>query len=99
LQANVINLGSLRHIQINLKDSGYAAKHPVIAHQTYQFDELSIAKMLSRKIKNSVRCGGPTHPLGTPELYLTDPDNITLQIQDVKYCGGRVRSAKYARNL
>lgn len=32
--------------------------------------------------------GGPTHPLGTPELYLNDPDNITLQIQDVKYCGG-----------
>jgi catechol 2,3-dioxygenase-like lactoylglutathione lyase family enzyme len=32
--------------------------------------------------------GGPTYPLGTPELYLNDPDNITLQIQDVKYCGG-----------
>jgi catechol 2,3-dioxygenase-like lactoylglutathione lyase family enzyme len=32
--------------------------------------------------------GGPTYPLGTPELYLNDPDNITLQIQDVTYCGG-----------
>ena len=32
--------------------------------------------------------GGPTHPLGTPELYFNDPDNITIQIQDVKYCGG-----------
>ena len=32
--------------------------------------------------------GGPTYPLGTPELYLNDPDNLTLQIQDVKYCGG-----------
>lgn len=32
--------------------------------------------------------GGPTHPLGTPELYFNDPDNIPIQIQDVKYCGG-----------
>ena len=32
--------------------------------------------------------GGPTSPLGTPELYFNDPDNITIQIQDVKYCGG-----------
>ena len=25
---------------------------------------------------------------GTPELYLTDPDGILLQIQDARYCGG-----------
>ncbi len=25
---------------------------------------------------------------GTPELYFTDPDGITLQLQDVQYCGG-----------
>jgi len=25
---------------------------------------------------------------GTPDLYLTDPDGLLLQIQDVKYCGG-----------
>jgi catechol 2,3-dioxygenase-like lactoylglutathione lyase family enzyme len=35
--------------------------------------------------------GGPTSPLGTPELYLTDPDNIRMQIQDVSYCGGSGR--------
>jgi catechol 2,3-dioxygenase-like lactoylglutathione lyase family enzyme len=27
-------------------------------------------------------------PGGTPELYLTDPDGILLQIQDTSYCGG-----------
>jgi len=27
-------------------------------------------------------------PGGTPELYLTDPDGIVLQIQDTSYCGG-----------
>ena len=29
--------------------------------------------------------GGPTSPLGTPELYFTDPDNIRIQLQDVSY--------------
>jgi len=35
--------------------------------------------------------GGPTSPLGTPELYFNDPDNIPIQIQDVSYCGGSGR--------
>jgi hypothetical protein len=35
--------------------------------------------------------GGPTSPLGTPELYFTDPDNIRIQLQDVTYCGGSGR--------
>jgi catechol 2,3-dioxygenase-like lactoylglutathione lyase family enzyme len=35
--------------------------------------------------------GGPTSPLGTPELYFNDPDNISIQIQDVSYCGGSGR--------
>lgn len=25
---------------------------------------------------------------GTPELYLTDPDGLAIQLQDVRYCGG-----------
>jgi catechol 2,3-dioxygenase-like lactoylglutathione lyase family enzyme len=32
--------------------------------------------------------GGPTSPLGTAELYFNDPDNMTVQIQDVTYCSG-----------
>jgi catechol 2,3-dioxygenase-like lactoylglutathione lyase family enzyme len=35
--------------------------------------------------------GGPTSPLGTPELYFTDPDNIRVQLQDVSYCRGSGR--------
>jgi len=35
--------------------------------------------------------GGPTSPLGTPELYFTDPDNIPIQLQDTSYCGGSGR--------
>jgi hypothetical protein len=25
---------------------------------------------------------------GTPELYFTDPDGISIQLQDPTYCGG-----------
>ena len=32
--------------------------------------------------------GGPDAPLGTPELYFTDPDSVVLQLQDISYCGG-----------
>jgi catechol 2,3-dioxygenase-like lactoylglutathione lyase family enzyme len=32
--------------------------------------------------------GGPTSPMGTPELYFLDPDRIHLQFSDVRYCGG-----------
>ena len=32
--------------------------------------------------------GGPSSPMGTPELYFNDPDNIAMQLQDVSYCGG-----------
>jgi catechol 2,3-dioxygenase-like lactoylglutathione lyase family enzyme len=32
--------------------------------------------------------GGPGHWLGTAELYFNDPDNIAIQLQDVRYCGG-----------
>jgi catechol 2,3-dioxygenase-like lactoylglutathione lyase family enzyme len=35
--------------------------------------------------------GGPTSPLGTAEVYFTDPDNLRIQIQDVSYCGGSGR--------
>jgi catechol 2,3-dioxygenase-like lactoylglutathione lyase family enzyme len=27
-------------------------------------------------------------PEGTPELYFSDPDNLSIQLQDVTYCGG-----------
>ena len=39
---------------------------------------------ISQRMEN--RGGAPG--TGTPELYFTDPDNIAIQIQDVKYCGG-----------
>jgi hypothetical protein len=41
-----------------------------------------------------IRMRGPDAggaPEGTPELYMTDPDGITIQLQDVRYCGGSGR--------
>jgi hypothetical protein len=40
---------------------------------------------------------GPTSPLGTPELYFTDPDNIRIQIQDASYRGGSGRLGQICR--
>ena len=39
---------------------------------------------ISQRMENR----GGARGTGTPELYFTDPDNIAIQIQDVKYCGG-----------
>jgi catechol 2,3-dioxygenase-like lactoylglutathione lyase family enzyme len=35
---------------------------------------------------------------GTPELYFTDPDGITIQLQDVRYCGGSGRLGEICGN-
>lgn len=32
--------------------------------------------------------GGGRGAKATPELYFTDPDNLMMQLQDVRYCGG-----------
>lgn len=46
---------------------------------------LTIRTRLRQRAGNG---GGPTHPLGSYETYLRDPDDIETQIQDVSYCGG-----------
>jgi catechol 2,3-dioxygenase-like lactoylglutathione lyase family enzyme len=54
----------------------------------------SLIKPLTCRVRWRQRAnngGGPTSPLGTPELYFTDPDNLRIQIQDVSYCGGSGR--------
>jgi catechol 2,3-dioxygenase-like lactoylglutathione lyase family enzyme len=35
---------------------------------------------------------------GTPELYFTDPDGITIQLQDVRYCGGAGRVGEVCKS-
>jgi catechol 2,3-dioxygenase-like lactoylglutathione lyase family enzyme len=63
-----------------------------------------LKSLAERGVKSRSNVSGPVGPLtayvrtrmedkggskeGTPELYFTDPDGITLQLQDVSYCGG-----------
>jgi catechol 2,3-dioxygenase-like lactoylglutathione lyase family enzyme len=54
----------------------------------------SLIKPLTCRVRWRQRAnngGGPTSPLGTPEVYFTDPDNLRIQIQDLSYCGGSGR--------
>jgi catechol 2,3-dioxygenase-like lactoylglutathione lyase family enzyme len=56
-----------------------------------EYGNASLIKPLTCRVRFRQRGnngGGPTYPLGTAELYLNDPDNIALQLQDVTYCGG-----------
>ena len=39
-----------------------------------------------RATRRGAEAGGAKE--GTPELYMTDPDGVLLQLQDPKYCGG-----------
>ena len=37
-------------------------------------------------VRPEARGGAPV--TGTPELYFSDPDGLSIQLQDTKYCGG-----------
>jgi hypothetical protein len=52
LQARVINLGPLRDVELNLKYGGDAAQHPIITDERDQFDQLPIAEISPRSIKD-----------------------------------------------
>ena len=56
-----------------------------------EYGNAALIKPLTCRVRLRQRAnngGGPTSPLGTAELYFNDPDNITVQIQDVSYCSG-----------
>lgn len=59
--------------------------------QPIEYGNAALIKPLTCRVRLRQQAnngGGPTSPLGTAELYLNDPDNIPIQIQDVSYCGG-----------
>lgn len=87
---------------ISLSQAGAGAK-PGFAHFCLTVDNFkveSITKALgdhgvakgdAGAMKMWVRMRGPEvngAANGTPELYFGDPDGITVQLQDVRYCGG-----------
>lgn len=67
-------MGALIDSGLEPVEPGPAASRPMVCHLR-----------LRQRAGNG---GGPTSPMGSAELYFRDPDNINVQIADVRYCGG-----------
>lgn len=67
-------MGALIDSGLEPVEPGPAAAQPMVCHLR-----------LRQRAGNG---GGPTSPMGSAELYFRDPDNINVQIADVRYCGG-----------
>ena len=92
--ANGGGTGGINHVCFTIKDFDPAHAMGVLTDsglEPIEFGNASLIKPLTCRVRLRQRAangGGPTSPLGTPELYFTDPDNIAIQLQDVSYCGG-----------
>lgn len=83
---------------------GEASDKPGIVHMGLSIDNFDADQVLQSlrthetgspkeldPIKARIQVRGPElggDPTGTPELFLEDPDGITVQLQDRSYCGG-----------
>jgi catechol 2,3-dioxygenase-like lactoylglutathione lyase family enzyme len=92
--ANGGGVGGINHVCFTIKNFDPAHAMSVLTGnglEPIEFGNSSLIKPLTCRVRLRQRAangGGPTSPLGTPELYFTDPDNISIQLQDVSYCGG-----------
>jgi catechol 2,3-dioxygenase-like lactoylglutathione lyase family enzyme len=84
-------------------ERAYNIAHACFTMEAFQPDKV-LKTLADYGIKPRGEARGPARPLtswvsmrmedrggakgGTPELYFSDPDGITLQLQDVSYCGG-----------
>ncbi len=78
---------------------GESSRKPGIVHMGLSVDSFDANQVLQTlktndqlgPIKARIHTRGPElggDPSGTPELFLEDPDGITVQLQDTSYCGG-----------
>jgi catechol 2,3-dioxygenase-like lactoylglutathione lyase family enzyme len=83
---------------------GEASEKPGIVHMGLSVDSFDADQVFQRlktygigsstaldSVKARIQIRGPElggAPSGTPELFLEDPDGITVQLQDRSYCGG-----------
>jgi catechol 2,3-dioxygenase-like lactoylglutathione lyase family enzyme len=92
--ANGGGTGGINHVCFTIRDFDPARAMGVLTDsglEPIEFGNASLIKPLTCRVRLRQRAangGGPTSPLGTPELYFTDPDDIAIQLQDVSYCGG-----------
>jgi catechol 2,3-dioxygenase-like lactoylglutathione lyase family enzyme len=92
--ANSGGVGGINHVCFTIENFDPGRAMGVLADnglEPIEFGNASLIKPLTCRVRLRQRAangGGPTSPLGTAELYFTDPDNIAIQLQDVSYCGG-----------
>ena len=92
--ANGGGTGGINHVCFTIKNFDPGRAMGLLIDnglEPIEFGNSSLIKPLTCRVRLRQRAangGGPTSPLGTAELYLTDPDNIAIQLQDVSYCGG-----------
>lgn len=92
--ANGGGVGGINHVCFTIRNFDPAHAMGVLIDnglEPIEFGNSSLIKPLTCRVRLRQRAangGGPTSPLGTAELYFTDPDNIAIQLQDVSYCGG-----------
>src|SRR5262245_38498675 len=84
--------------------SSAGSNAPTIDHLCLGIDNFNVDRLSSILSQHGVRksdAPGPMHMRvrmrgpdaggakeGTPEFYFTDPDDISIQLQDSRYCGG-----------
>lgn len=90
--ANAGGIGGINHVCFTIRNFDPAHAMGVLTDNGLEPIEFgSPVKPLTARVRLRQRAaggGGPTSPLGTAELYFTDPDNIAIQLQDERYCGG-----------
>ena len=92
--ANTGGVGGINHVCFTIKNFDPGRAMGLLIDnglEPIEFGNSSLIKPLTCRVRLRQRAangGGPTSPLGTAELYFTDPDNLAIQLQDVSYCGG-----------
>jgi len=92
--ANTGGVGGINHVCFTIRNFDPGRAMGLLIDnglEPIEFGNSSLIKPLTCRVRLRQRAangGGPASPLGTAELYLTDPDNISIQLQDVSYCGG-----------
>jgi len=90
--ANAGGIGGINHVCFTIRNFDPARAMGVLIDNGLEPIEFgSPVKPLTARVRLRQRAaggGGPTSPMGTAELYFTDPDNIAIQLQDERYCGG-----------
>jgi hypothetical protein len=81
---------SINHVCVTIENFDADGTMRTLAELGIKKAEAANAGPLTARIRmRGPEAGGAQE--GTPELYMTDPDGITIQLQDARYCGGSGR--------